>query len=51
MAARLTEHGYNESNVPHPRASALIFWPPNGDQDTTAEQIVDTALSYRPVGL
>lgn len=40
-----------EMNVPHPRASDSIFWPPNGTPDTTAEQIVDNALSYRPIEL
>jgi hypothetical protein len=40
-----------EANVPHPRASDLIFWPTNGAEEATAEQIVDNALSYRPIEL
>jgi len=37
-----------ESNVPHPSVSDLIFWPPSGDEPT-AEQIVDAAMTYRPI--
>ena len=42
-----------ESNVPHPEASGLIFWPtkyglPSGP---SAEEIVDKALSYKPIQL
>ncbi|WP_193318282.1 bacteriocin immunity protein [Nonomuraea phyllanthi] len=36
-------------NVPHPRVSDLIFWPPEELRDATPEQIVDIALSYRPI--
>ena len=38
-----------ERNVPHPNASDLIFFPMK--DGTTPEQIVDEALSYRPIGL
>jgi len=37
-----------EKNVPHPRVSDLIFYP---ERPMTAEQIVDTALAYRPISL
>ena len=40
-----------EANVPHPRASGLIFWPPDELWNASAEQIVDAALAYRPIAL
>lgn len=38
-------------NTPHPQASDLIFWPPDELRDATPEQIVDAAMSYRPISL
>ncbi|QFY15048.1 hypothetical protein GBF35_50640 [Nonomuraea phyllanthi] len=35
----------------HPRVSDLIFWPPEELWDATPEQIVDVALTYRPIAL
>jgi hypothetical protein len=40
-----------EANTAHPAVSDLIFWPPAELQDASAEQIVDTALSHRPIPL
>lgn len=40
-----------EANVPHPRVSDLIFHPPAGLLDASAEQIVDEGLRYRPIAL
>ncbi|WP_119730064.1 bacteriocin immunity protein [Thermomonospora amylolytica] len=40
-----------EVNVPHPRASGLIYWPPKELEGATPEEIVDAALSYRPIEL
>ena len=37
-----------EASVPDPRVSAYIFWDRDG---LTPEQIVDRALSYRPIEL
>lgn len=37
-----------ETNVPHPEASDLIFWPPADLQDASSAEIVDAALSYAP---
>lgn len=37
-----------ESDVPHPTVSNLIFSPLNG-KTLTAEQVIDIALSFRPV--
>lgn len=38
--------------VLHPDASSLIFWPSDGfDREPTAAQVVDRALSYRPIEL
>ncbi|MNR64252.1 hypothetical protein D3C85_1868310 [compost metagenome] len=37
------------ANVPHPAASDLIFYPKG--LELTAEQVVEQALSYRPVVL
>jgi len=40
------------ASVPHPRASALIFyWDKEFDHEPSAEEIVDRALTYRPVDL
>lgn len=39
-----------ETNVPHPHASDLIYWPPAELREASAEQIVDAALDWRPVG-
>lgn len=40
-----------ESRVEHPRISALIFWPQSEgfDHELTAEEVVDVAVSYRPI--
>ncbi|KUL47041.1 hypothetical protein [Streptomyces regalis] len=38
-----------ETNVVHPAASGLIFHPPAGLEDASAEQIVDAALAHRPI--
>jgi hypothetical protein len=40
-------------HLPHPAPSDLIFWPSrNGlGKDPTAEEIVDKALSYKPIAL
>lgn len=35
-----------EQNVPHPAVSDLVFYP---DSDRTADEIVDRALSYKPL--
>ncbi len=65
IVRRLSEGGYEteeeddhylqlfENNVPHPGASDLIFWPERefGAHEPTAEEIVDRALSYRPIPL
>lgn len=43
-----------EKNVPRPGASDLIFWPEHAigeSRDLTAEEVVDIALSYRPIAL
>lgn len=43
-----------EANVPHPRASNLIFWPEHeiGERrELTPEEVVDLALSYEPIPL
>jgi hypothetical protein len=41
------------ANVPHPEASGLIFWSSRYGlgRSPTAEEIVDKALSYRPIQL
>ncbi|WP_436535590.1 hypothetical protein [Actinoplanes sp. HUAS TT8] len=39
------------TNVPHPRATDLIFWPPPDLVDAPPDRIVDIALSYRPTAL
>jgi hypothetical protein len=40
-----------EANVAHPGVSDLIYHPPAELRQASAEQIVDTALSYRPIAL
>jgi hypothetical protein len=40
-----------EANVSHPRVSDLVFHPSDILQDSSAEQIVDEALKYRPIVL
>ncbi|MER5863731.1 hypothetical protein [Kitasatospora sp. NPDC002040] len=40
-----------EANLPHPRVADLILQPAPGTEGVTAEQIVDAALSYRPIAL
>jgi hypothetical protein len=43
-----------EANVPHPDASNFIFWPEHAigeRRELSAEEIVDMALSYRPISL
>lgn len=37
-----------QSNVSYPGVSNLIYW---NDENLTAEQIVDKALSYKPIQL
>ncbi|MEE1750982.1 hypothetical protein PUR26_02345, partial [Streptomyces sp. SP18CS02] len=39
------------ANVLHPRIGDLIFHPPEGLRDASAEAIVDEALRYRPIAL
>lgn len=39
------------ANVPHPAPTDLIFWPPPGLEEATAEEIVDAALRHRPIAL
>jgi Colicin immunity protein / pyocin immunity protein len=39
-------------NVPHPEAEDLIFYPePHFGREPTAEEVVDRALSYKPIQL
>jgi hypothetical protein len=42
-----------ESNVPHPRVLDLIYHPEREGllDGASAEEIVDAALSYRPIAL
>ncbi|QGZ47028.1 hypothetical protein GPZ77_00030 [Streptomyces sp. QHH-9511] len=40
-----------EANVPYPGIGNLIYNPDAGLGEATAEQIVDEALRYRPIGL
>ncbi|MBC6469686.1 bacteriocin immunity protein [Actinomadura alba] len=40
-----------EANILDPRGSGLIYWPPEELEDATPEEIVDVALSYRPIEL
>ena len=42
--------GLVDRNVPHPSVSDLIFYPPNGIE-LSAEEIVNAALAYQPIGL
>ncbi|GIO05697.1 hypothetical protein J31TS6_17250 [Brevibacillus reuszeri] len=37
-----------KQSVPHPEVSDLIFWNEN---DLTPEQVVEQALSYKPIQL
>ena len=37
-----------EQNVPHPEVADLIFYP---EEEMTAEEIVEAALSYKPIHL
>lgn len=37
-----------KQSVPHPEVSDLIFWNEN---DLTPEQVVELALSYKPIQL
>ena len=37
-----------DSRVPHPEWMNLIFWPPGG-KELTAEEVVEQALSYKPI--
>ena len=37
-----------ERNVPHPGVSDLIFW---NEKNYTPEQIIEIALSYKPIQL
>ncbi len=37
-----------QANVPHPAIANLIFWPAAGTEPT-AEEILDQALSHRPI--
>ncbi|XVQ11977.1 bacteriocin immunity protein [Spirillospora sp. CA-255316] len=40
-----------KTNTSHPGVSDLIFWPPPELESASPEQIVDAALSYRPMAL
>lgn len=42
-----------ERNLPHPRISNLIYWPEKEGltQDSTPEEIVNKAMSYKPIQL
>ncbi|RJO73365.1 hypothetical protein D5S18_19200 [Nocardia panacis] len=40
-----------DTRTPHPAIADLIFHPPIELRDASAEQIVDAALSYRPIVL
>jgi hypothetical protein len=41
-----------EAAVAYPDASSLIFWPSDEfDHEPTAAQVVDKALTYRPIEL
>ena len=40
-----------EQSWPNPHIGDLIFWPDRGDENLTAEQIVDKAMQYRPIEL
>lgn len=35
----------------NPHVFNLIFWPADGQENLSAEEIVDEALSYRPIEL
>jgi hypothetical protein len=38
-------------SAPHPAITDLIFYPAEGEENLTAEQIVDRAFAYRPIEL
>jgi hypothetical protein len=43
-----------EANVPRPNASDLIYWPEHAigeRRELTPEEVVDIALSYKPIQL
>jgi hypothetical protein len=40
-----------ERSLPNPHIGNLIFYPDKGDENLTAEQIVDKAMQYRPFEL
>ncbi len=40
-----------DANLPYPNIHGLIYYPPAELQDASAEQIVDSVLSYRPISL
>ncbi|WP_327241068.1 hypothetical protein [Streptomyces sp. NBC_01320] len=40
-----------EANVSHPRVSDLVFYPSDGLQDASEEEIVSEAMKYRPIAL
>lgn len=40
-----------EASVSHPRVADLLFHPPAGLRDASAEQLVEEALRYRPIAL
>jgi hypothetical protein len=40
-----------QANVADPHVSDLLYHPPAGLGQACAEQIIDTALSYRPIAL
>jgi hypothetical protein len=40
-----------DANVARPDVGGLIFYPPAELRNASAEQIVDTALAYRPIAL
>lgn len=39
------------SRETHPQASDVIFHPPAGLENASAEQLLDEALAYRPIAL
>jgi hypothetical protein len=39
-----------QANVPHPAITSLVYWSAAGTEPTAAE-IIDEALSYRPIAL
>ncbi|QUQ71160.1 bacteriocin immunity protein [Kutzneria sp. CA-103260] len=62
LVERVIRHGGDEDQIsewldqlargiPNPHIGDLIFWPAKGEEDLTAEQIVDKAMQYRPFAL